>query len=145
MITGLDHVGIAVADLEKSLDTFRRLFSIDEAAIHRERVEEQGVEIASFTVGNIRIELLAPLSEQSPVAKFLAKRGEGIHHLSFATTDIRQDLHTLEQQGFRLVDAEPRSGAHQMWIAFLHPKSTNGVLIELCQPKNEDTDRQSLD
>ncbi len=137
MITGLDHVGIAVRDLERSLERFAKLFGISPAAVHRERVESQGVEIASFTVGNIRIELLAPLTEDSPVAKFLAKRGEGIHHLSFATDDIQRTLQQKAAEGFQLVDQQPRQGAHQMWIAFLHPKSTHGVLIELCQPQSK--------
>lgn len=131
MIRQLSHIGIAVADLESSIRLFQRIFR--PATIHREVVPEQKVEVASFLVGSIRIELLAALTPESPIARFIERRGEGIHHLAFESDDIRTDLQRLEQEGIELIDRVPTLGAHGMHIAFLHPKSTGGVLMELCQ------------
>lgn len=133
MLTSINHIGIAVKDLEASIELFRKIFQFDE--IHREVVEEQGVSIGSFKVGDVLIELTQPTREDSPVAKFIEKKGEGIHHIAFNTDNITGDLARLKESGIQLINEEPRTGAHDMLIAFLHPKSTNGVLTEICQHK----------
>lgn len=132
MIQAVDHIGIAVKDLDVSMDLYRRIFCVE--TFHRERVEEQGVDVASFELNGVRIELTAPTHDASPIAAFLAKRGEGIHHVAFRTDAISDDLKSLSSQGIQLINNEPRNGAHDMLIAFLHPKSTGGVLMELCAP-----------
>lgn len=132
MIQAVDHIGIAVRDLESSMGLYTRIFGVD--SFHRERVEEQGVDIASFELNGIRIELTAPTHGASPIATFLEKRGEGIHHIAFRTDTINEDLKALSSKGIQLINNEPRNGAHDMLIAFLHPKSTGGVLMELCAP-----------
>lgn len=131
MVKNLNHIGIAVADLNKSIDIFRKLFSVQE--FHLETVESQKVKIASFKVGDILIELTAPLDDDSPIAKFIDKKGEGIHHLAFEVEGIENELSRLKQEDFQLINEKPTQGAHQMLIAFIHPKSTNNVLIEFCQ------------
>lgn len=133
MISGVNHLGIAVRDLDASMDLYKKIFRVD--TFHRERVEEQKVEIASFSVGGVLLELTAPTSEDSPIAKFIEKRGEGIHHVAFTTDTVDQDLERLSGDGIQLINKTPQVGAHDMMIAFLHPKSTGGVLMELCQPK----------
>lgn len=133
MISAVDHIGIAVNDLEASMDLYRRIFGID--AFHRETVADQGVDIASFSLNGVRIELTAPTHDASPIAGFLAKRGEGIHHVAFRTDTITEDLARLAQSNIRLINDAPQPGAHDMLIAFLHPKSTGGVLMELCSEK----------
>lgn len=137
MIKELNHIGIAVRNIDESLKLYSTIFQPLE--IHRERVEDQKVDIASFRVGNVLMELTAPLSDDSPISKFLEKRGEGIHHLSFESTEIRNDLNRLKADGIDLINDEPRVGAHDMSIAFLHPKSTGGILLELCEPKSKPT------
>lgn len=134
MMQTVDHIGIAVRDLEQSMELYGRLFGVE--TFHRECVEDQHVDIASFTVGTVRIELTAPTSPTSPIAVFLEKRGEGIHHVAVRTDDIPGELRRLSDDGVRLIDDTPRPGAHNMMIAFLHPKSTGGVLVELCSPKD---------
>ena len=131
MIKGINHIGIAVKDLEKSIETFRKIFQFED--IHRETVEKQGVKVASFKVGEVLIELTEPTDESSPIAKFLEKRGEGIHHIAFESDDVSGELDHLKKEDIRLINEEPQPGAHDMLIAFLHPKSTNGVLMEICQ------------
>jgi methylmalonyl-CoA/ethylmalonyl-CoA epimerase len=131
MIQHLSHIGIAVRDLESSIALYRKIFQPHD--VHREHVPEQKVDVASFMVGSVRIELVAASSDDSPIARFLEQHGEGIHHLAFETDDISVELGRLEQEGIQLVHRAPSAGAHQMLIAFLHPKSTKGVLIELCQ------------
>lgn len=133
MLTSINHIGIAVKDLESSIELFRKIFGFE--SIHREVVEEQGVSVGSFNVGDVLIELTQPTREDSPVAKFIEKKGEGIHHIAFNTDGIETDLSRLAEAGIKLIDEKPRSGAHDMNIAFLHPKSTNGVLTEICQHK----------
>ena len=118
MINAVDHIGIAVADLEESMGLYKTIFGVTE--FHREKVEEQGVDIASFTLNGVRIELTASLNEDSPIASFIAKRG---------------DLQRLASNDIRLINSEPQLGAHDMLISFLHPKSTGGVLMELCSEK----------
>ncbi len=134
MLKAINHIGIAVTNLEASIETFRKLFGFED--IHRETVEKQKVNVASFNVGEVKIELTSPTDEESPIAKFIAKRGEGIHHIAFETDNIEGDLEHLKEQEVRLINDTPQIGAHEMLIAFLHPKSTNGVLTEICQPQD---------
>jgi methylmalonyl-CoA/ethylmalonyl-CoA epimerase len=134
MIQAVDHIGIAVRDLEASIALYRSIFQLSD--IHREQVEAQGVDIASFELNGVRIELTAPLNADSPIAKFLEKRGEGIHHVAFRTDTIGADLQRLADNNVRLINTEPQLGAHDMLIAFLHPSSTGGVLMELCSEKS---------
>jgi methylmalonyl-CoA/ethylmalonyl-CoA epimerase len=131
----ISHIGVAVTDLDKAEALFRKL--LGEENVHHETVEDQGVRIASFAVGESRIELTAPLNDESPIAKFIAKRGEGIHHVAIETDDLESELQRIESDGFQLIDKTPRPGAHNMNIAFLHPKSTGGVLIEICEVKKD--------
>lgn len=132
MINAVDHIGMAVASIDEAMELYRTIFGVQE--FHREIVEDQGVNIASFVVNGIRIELTAPTRPDSPIAGFLQKRGEGIHHIAFRTDAIDADLGRLGSQGIRLINTTPQRGAHDMLIAFLHPKSTGGVLMELCTP-----------
>lgn len=133
MLKGVNHIGIAVRDLDKSAELFSKIFNIDN--MHRETVEEQKVHVASFRMGDVLIELTAPTDETSPIAKFLEKKGEGIHHIAFESDNITLDLARLDEEGINLINNEPKVGSHDMLVAFLHPKSTNNVLIELCQIK----------
>ncbi len=132
MITSINHIGIAVRDLETSKALYQKIFNVEH--FHEEVVEEQMVAVASFTVGDVLLELTAPTSPESTIAKFLEKRGEGIHHIAFAADSVSDELARLNNEGISLINNEPRNGAHDMLIAFLHPKSTGGVLMELCQP-----------
>ena len=132
MFTRLDHVGIAVADLDAALALYERDYDL--ALVHRETVEEQGVEAVLLDVGENHVELIAPLSEETGVAKFLAKRGPGLHHVAYQVDDVAAELQRLSAAGLRLLDAEPRVGIRNSRVAFLHPKSTGGVLTELVQP-----------
>jgi methylmalonyl-CoA/ethylmalonyl-CoA epimerase len=131
MISGINHIGIAVSDLAASMELFAKIFRVEQ--FHRERVEDQKVEVASFNLGGILIELTAPTADDSPIGKFLEKRGEGIHHIAFSADDVNAELGRLEGEGVRLINRTAQQGAHEMLIAFLHPKSTGGVLMELCQ------------
>lgn len=133
MITQLDHIGIAVANLDAAMDLYGKIFGV--ATFHRERVEDQGVEIASFELNGIRIELTSPTSDDTPIGKFIAKRGEGIHHVAFRSDAIASDLASMAANDIKLINETPQPGAHDMLIAFLHPKSTGGVLMELCSEK----------
>lgn len=138
MINAIDHIGIAVRDLESSMSLYGTIFGVTE--FHQEVVADQGVRIASFELHGVRLELTAPLHDGSPIAKFLSTRGEGIHHVAFRTDAIEADLQRLDEAGIRLINTTPQPGAHDMLIAFLHPKSTGSVLMELCAP-NTDTTR----
>lgn len=133
MIQAIDHIGIAVRDLEASITLYKTMFQID--TMHREQVAEFGVDIASFSLNGVRIELTAPLHADTPIGKFLDKRGEGIHHVAFRTDTIGEDLQRLASNDIRLIHTEPQNGAHNMLVAFLHPSSTGGVLMELCSEK----------
>jgi methylmalonyl-CoA/ethylmalonyl-CoA epimerase len=135
MAKRISHLGIAVKDLGLSEELFRTLLADD--AVHHETVEEQGVEIASLKIGDSMIELTQATRPDSPIAQFIEKRGEGIHHIAIEVDDIEWELNRLKMSGFRLIDEVPRAGAHNMRIAFLHPKSTNSVLIELCEAKKD--------
>jgi methylmalonyl-CoA/ethylmalonyl-CoA epimerase len=126
---GIHHVGVAVADLDDAVRTYESLFG--GRVEHRERVEEQGVEAASVRVGSSRVELLAALGDDTPVGKFLAKRGPGMHHVAYEVDDIRSALRDLVAEGVELIDAEPRQGMFGLEVAFVHPQSVHGVLSEV--------------
>jgi len=129
----LEHIGIAIRNSADSEKIFAELLGTD--SYKSENVESEGVKTTFFHVGESKIELLQALDPNSPVAKFIEKRGEGIHHLAFEVDDIDFELNRLEQLGYQLIHRTPKDGAENKRIAFLHPKSTNGVLIELCQEK----------
>lgn len=127
----ISHIGIAVKSLEEAGIRYSALFDDDEP--HHETVDEQHVEILSYRVGESIVELTAATDETSPIAKFLEKRGEGIHHIAFEVENLQEELDRLKAAGVRLINETPRKGAHDMLIAFIHPSSYNGVLVELCQ------------
>jgi methylmalonyl-CoA/ethylmalonyl-CoA epimerase len=126
---GIHHVGLAVADLDEAVSTYERLFG--GRLEHRVRVDDQGVEAASVRVGSGRVELLTPLGEDTPVGKFLATRGPGMHHVAYEVEDVRVFLRRLAGHGVELIDAEPRRGMFGLEIAFVHPDSVHGVLTEV--------------
>jgi len=127
----IDHIGIAVRSLADSVKVYED--SIGLKATGYETVEDQGVQLAMIPVGDSRLELLEPLHADSPIEKFMAKRGEGIHHIALEVDDIEKALEQLKASGARLIDAAPRRGAHNTKIAFIHPSSTHGVLLELVE------------
>lgn len=129
----LEHIGIAVKDLDASEALFEKL--LNTKSYKRESVESEGVITSFFNVGNVKIELLAATNADSPIAKFIEKKGEGIHHLAFEVEDIEDALENKKQLGFDLINQTPKDGADNKRIAFLHPKSTNSVLVEMCQEK----------
>ncbi len=131
----ISHIGIAVESLEKAGVSYAALF--DDVEPHRETVEGQKVNILSFPVGDAVIELTEATADDSPIAKFIAKRGQGIHHVAFEVDDIQTELERLKAAGVRLINETPVEGAHNMLVAFVHPSSFNGVLVELCQKKPE--------
>ena len=132
MIKGIDHIGIAVNDLEKAILFYKEVMGFELKGF--EEVERDRVKIAFMDAKNVKIELITPTSEESGVAKFLKNRGEGIHHISYEVDDIEGILEGVSKRGVELVDKEPRPGAGKKMVAFLHPKSTCGVLIEFCKP-----------
>lgn len=131
MMNKIEHIGIAVKDLEISNLVFEKLFGV--ASYKEEEVESEGVKTSFFMNGPNKIELLQATSEASPIAKFIEKRGEGIHHIAFDVVDIVSEIERLKKEGFVVLNEIPKKGADNKLVAFLHPKSTNGVLIELCQ------------
>ena len=131
MILDIDHVGIAVDDLEASVALYRRTLGVEPA--HRERVEDQGVEEVLFAVGTSFIQLLGALGGDTPVGRFLATRGPGVHHVAYRVDDVAGALSRLRGEGVRLVDEAPRPGSRGTQIAFVHPKDMGGVLVELVQ------------
>ena len=131
----IEHIGIAVKDIEKSNELFASLFN--KKPYKQEAVESENVITSFFETGESKIELLQATHEDSAIAKFIEKKGEGIHHIAFDVTDIYAELERLEKEGFRIISKEPKKGADNKLVAFLHPKSTNGVLIELCQEIGE--------
>jgi len=133
MIKRIAHIGIAVRELESAKEVFQTLLNLRPS--HVERVEEQKVDVSSFHVDDTNLELTAGISEDSPISKFIEKRGEGIHHMAFEVDDIHAELTRLKQAGVRLIDEEPRMGADNFLVAFIHPKSAGGVLVELCQKR----------
>ncbi len=129
---GIHHLGVAVEDLDEAVTTYERLFGA--RVEHRDTVPDQGVEAASLRLGESRVELLASLGDETPVGKFLAKRGPGLHHVAYRVPDIAAALAALREQGVRLIDAEPRTGIRGSRVAFLHPAASGSVLTELVQP-----------
>jgi methylmalonyl-CoA/ethylmalonyl-CoA epimerase len=132
MFARIDHVGVAVEDLDAALALYEREYDL--TLVHREVVEEQGVEAVLLDVGENHVELLRPLAEDTPVGKFLAKRGPGLHHVAYQTADIEAELERLRGAGLRLIDQTPRTGIRGSRVAFLHPASSGGVLTEIVQP-----------
>jgi len=128
----VEHIGIAVKDKEKSNELFKKLFNKDHYKI--ESVASESVDTSFFQIGDTKIELLEATGEDSAIAKFIDKKGEGIHHIAYQVADIYAEMERLENEGFTLINKEPKKGADNMLVCFLHPKTTNGVLIELCQP-----------
>jgi methylmalonyl-CoA epimerase len=127
----LHHVGIAVADLDASIDLYRSMFGAE--LVHRAKNEKDGIEAAFLKVGDSELELMAPLRDDSPVGKFVAKRGPGVHHVAFGVADIEQAIANARAEGLELIDTEPRMGMHGSRIAFVHPKSMGGVLTEFVE------------
>lgn len=127
----IEHLGIAVADLKKSNELFQRL--LGNAPYKSETVASEGVETGFFQVGDTKIELLQATTAESPIAKFISKKSEGIHHIAFDVEDIYAEMDRLKAAGFEILNEVPKKGADGKIVVFLHPKSTNGVLVELCQ------------
>jgi len=132
VFTRIDHIGVAVEEIDQAMDLYRDDFGLEVA--HREVVEEQGVEAVLLDVGENHVELLAPLGDDTPVGRFLASKGPGLHHLAYQVPDIDAALESCRRAGLRLIDERPRTGIRGSLVAFLHPRSTGGVLTELVQP-----------
>lgn len=129
----IEHIGIAVKNLEAAIETYTELLGTP--CYKTEEVASEGVKTAFFQVGESKIELLEATNENSPIAKFIEKKGEGIHHIAFDVTDITESMKDLSAKGFQLLNEQPKNGADNKLVAFFHPKSTYGVLVELCQEK----------
>ena len=135
MIQRIAHIGLAVKDLAAAQKIYETLLGM--APSHVQRVEEQKVDVSSFHVDDTNIELTCGISPDSPISKFIEKRGEGIHHVAFEVDDLAAELERLKTAGVQLIDQQPRMGADNYWVAFIHPKSANGVLVELSQKAGE--------
>lgn len=135
MLERIDHIGVAVADLDAALKLYEDALGM--AMVHREVVAEQGVEAVLLDVGDGHVELLRPLGDDTPVGKYLAKKGPGLHHVAYAVADIKATLEQLDAAGIELIDAKPRTGIRGSQVAFLHPRSTGGVLTEIVEPAEE--------
>ncbi len=133
MIQKIEHIGIAVKDLNHSNELFKKLFGKDHYKV--EAVESEGVSTSFFMLGETKIELLQATNEDSAIAKFIDKKGEGIHHIAYAVDNINSEMERLKSEGFEILNKEPKHGADNKLICFLHPKSTNGILVELCQER----------
>ena len=131
----IEHIGIAVKSLEKANKIYQNLLGYKHYKV--EEVKSEGVKTSFFTCGESKIELLEATTQDSPIAKFIDKRGEGVHHIAFAVTDIAKEIKRLKEQGFLVLNEKPKKGADNKLVAFLHPKTTLGVLIELCQEIKE--------
>ena len=131
----IEHIGIAVKDLEKAGKTYETL--LNTLCYKTEKVASEGVETAFYEVGESKIELLGATRDDSPIAKFIEKRGEGIHHIAFLVKDIKAEMKRLEEEGYQLLNDKPKKGADNKLVAFLHPKLANGVLVELCQERED--------
>jgi methylmalonyl-CoA/ethylmalonyl-CoA epimerase len=129
----IEHLGIAVKDLEKSNELFKKLLGKNH--YKEESVEGEGVKTSFFMVGETKVELLEATRNDSPIAKFIDKKSEGIHHIAFEVADIFEEMERLKSEGFEILNEIPKSGADNKLVVFLHPKTTNGVLVELCQEK----------
>ena len=132
MLVAIDHVGVAVEDIDATLGLFRDILQMP--LVHRETVTEQGVDAALLDVGDGHIELLQPLGADTAVGKFLARRGPGLHHVAYRVDNVEETLKALAGAGIALIDSEPRTGIRGSRVAFLHPKSTGGVLTEIVEP-----------
>ena len=135
MIKKIEHLGIAVKNLDQSNELFAKLLG----AVHYkvEEVASEGVRTSFFMMGETKIELLEATKPESPIAKFIEKKGEGIHHMAFDVEDIDGEIERLKDEGFQVINPEPKDGADNKRIVFLHPRTTNGVLVELCEDKNK--------
>lgn len=131
MVEKIEHIGIAVKNLTEANKVYEKLLGV--APYKIESVESEGVSTSFFRTGESKIELLEASHPESPIAKFIEKKGEGIHHIAFAVKDIEQEIERLQKEGFEIINEEPKIGADKQRICFLHPKSSHGVLIELCQ------------
>ncbi|MCC5912942.1 MAG: methylmalonyl-CoA epimerase [Balneolaceae bacterium] len=129
----IDHIGIAVSNLEEAIQTYETV--LNTPCYKREVVEGEKVDTAFFKTGESKVELLGGTSADSVISKYISKRGEGIHHIAFEVDDIRKEMARLESEGFTLLNSEPKSGADNKLVAFLHPKEQHGVLVELCQSR----------
>jgi methylmalonyl-CoA/ethylmalonyl-CoA epimerase len=132
MFARVDHIGVAVEDLDAAIALHEQTY--DMTLVHREVVEEQGVEAVLLDVGENHVELLRPLGEETPVGRFLARRGPGLHHVAYQVADVQATLAALRDRGLRLIDEQPRTGIRGSRVAFLHPASSGGVLTEIVQP-----------
>ena len=133
MIQKIEHIGIAVKDLNHSNELFKKLFGKDHYKV--EAVESEGVNTSFFMLGETKIELLQATNSDSAISKFIEKKGEGIHHIAYAVDNIVTEMERLQAEGFEILNKEPKHGADNKLICFLHPKSTNGILVELCQER----------
>jgi methylmalonyl-CoA/ethylmalonyl-CoA epimerase len=133
MIKKIEHIGIAVKDLNASNELFKKLFGKEHYKV--ETVESEGVSTSFFMLGETKIELLEASNSNSAIARFIEKKGEGIHHIAYEVDNIEKEMERLKDEGFELIHQQPKDGADNKKICFLHPKSTNGVLVELCQEK----------
>ena len=131
MLTKVEHIGIAVADLDAALDHYRKVWGLE--PVHRERVEDQGVEEAMLPLGESFLQLIAPTAPDTTVGKFVRLKGEGLHHIAYEVDDLPAALARLEESGARLIDREPRPGGRGHQIAFVHPRTNHGLLVELIQ------------
>ncbi len=132
MFTRIDHIGLAVEELEPALELYRDHFKLEVA--HREVVADQGVEAVLLDVGENHVELLAPLTEETPVGRFLSRKGPGLHHVAYQVEDIERTLQAIKNAGLELIDQEPRIGIRGSRVAFMHPRATGGTLTELVEP-----------
>ena len=130
----VEHIGIAVKNLESANKLFSKLFGKE--SYKSEKIDREGVTVSFFQIGDTKIELLEASSSESPITKFIEKKGEGLHHIAYEVEDIKTEMVRLEKLGFILISKEPQQGADNKLICFLHPKSTNGILVELCQSLN---------
>jgi methylmalonyl-CoA epimerase len=135
MFARVDHIGVAVEDLDAAIALHERTYEM--ALVHREVIEEQGVEAVLLDVGEGHVELLRPLGAETPVGRFLARRGPGLHHVAYQVKDVQATLAALRERGLRLIDEQPRDGIRGSRVAFLHPSSSGGVLTEIVQPSEE--------
>jgi methylmalonyl-CoA/ethylmalonyl-CoA epimerase len=134
MLSAIDHVGVAVEEIDAALAVYRDVLGM--ALVHRETVQEQGVDAALLDVGDGHVELVAPLGPETAVGRFLAKRGPGLHHIAYRVEDVEQTLSELKAAGARLIDEHPRTGIRGSRVAFVHPSCTGGILTEIVQPRD---------
>ncbi len=132
----VEHIGIAIKDMQASVELFEKL--LNTPCYKTEMVESEKVNTAFFRQGETKIELLESITPDGVIAKFIERKGEGIHHIAFDVDDIRQEMKRLQAEGFTLLNEEPKKGADNKWVCFLHPKGTNGVLVELCQDRGKE-------